>query len=129
MSTTHEPVDPASIWECYAASWKEADKDAKLARYQKVLASDCTYTDPLVSVQGYEALLKYMLEFHEQVPGGHFVTEQFIAHHGRSMAKWTMRNGAGEILGDGVSLGEYTDDGRKLKAMTGFFTVPSKDDV
>lgn len=61
-----------------------------------------------------------MLGFHQHVPGGSFETHYFLAHHERSIAKWNMCNGAGEIIGEGVSYGEYGRDG-KLVAMTGFF--------
>ena len=46
------------------------------------MAPDCVYTDPLTEVNGWQELLSYMVEFQGPVPGGHFVTEQFTAHHG-----------------------------------------------
>jgi hypothetical protein len=64
-----------------------------------------------------------MASFHEQIPGGHFVTEQFFAHHGRSVARWKMLSGAGLPLGEGISYAEY-DEQQRLVAMTGFFETP-----
>jgi hypothetical protein len=64
-----------------------------------------------------------MLEFHRQVPGGHFVTQEFMAHHDRSIARWEMRDGNGTAQGNGISYGEYDDRGR-LIAMNGFYQVP-----
>ena len=65
-----------------------------------------------------------MLGFHQQVPGGHFATTYFLAHHDVSIAKWNMVNGDGTIIGDGVSYGHYNEEGA-LVAMTGFFeTLP-----
>jgi hypothetical protein len=61
-----------------------------------------------------------MLDFHRQIPGGHFVTTWFLAHHQCSIAKWEMRNGENIVIGEGISYGTYNDE-QKLLSMTGFF--------
>ena len=111
-------------WEAYVASWKASAPEDKQRLFEQALSRDCCYTDPLTQVNGWASLMNYMAEFHRQIPGGHFVTKRFIVHHDRSVAYWEMCNAAGEVLGDGVSFGEYNETG-KLKAMTGFFEVPS----
>ena len=78
----------------------------------------------LKAASGNPEAYEKWLDFHRQIPGGHFVTEQFIAHHGRSIARWRMVAGDGTTLGDGMSYGEYDGDGRLL-TMTGFFEPPS----
>lgn len=83
----------------------------------------CTYNDPLIKTIGWDELLPYMLDFHKQVPGGHFITTYFLAHHDQSIAKWEMKNGQNEVIGEGVSYGQYNDSG-KLISMTGFFETP-----
>ena len=108
------------IWERYVSSWKAEGTEAKRALYEGCLAPSCVYTDPLTQAEGWEALTDYMLDFHRQIPGGHFVTEYFLAHHGKSIARWKMKNGDGVTLGDGISYGEY-DDQDRLVRMTGFF--------
>ena len=113
-------TDYQSTWEIYAASWRATSADEKRALYQKSLSAECVYTDPTIQAQGWDELLAYMQGFHQQVPGGHFVTVEFMAHHDRSIAKWEMRDGNGAVLGDGVSYGEYDKHG-KLVVMTGFF--------
>ena len=110
-------------WETYVASWKAASIAEKRGLFERCLVRECVYTDPLTRAAGWDELLAYMVEFHRQVPGGHFVTEQFIAHHGKSMAKWTMRNGQSVVMGEGVSYAEY-DEAFRLTAMTGFFETP-----
>lgn len=115
--------DMNTTWETYAASWKaETDAD-KQACFEQALAPDCVYSDPMTQARGWDELTAYMNQFHSQVPGGHFVTTEFMAHHGRSLAKWEMRDGNDTVLGDGVSYGEYNNDG-KLLSMSGFFAVP-----
>lgn len=117
--------DHERTWETYAASWKATSADEKRALYEKSLSADCVYTDPLTQARGWDELVAYMLEFHQQVPGGHFATVEFMAHHDRSIAKWEMRDASDAVLGDGVSYGEYDKHG-KLVSMNGFFKTPER---
>ena len=102
------------------ASWKVQSVQEKRALFERCLARECTYTDPLQVAQGWDALLAYMSEFQQQVPGGHFVTEYFATHHDKSIAKWKMLSADAVQIGEGTSYGEYDANGR-LVAMTGFF--------
>jgi hypothetical protein len=111
------------IWETYVATWKQPSAQAKADSLAISVEAACTYRDPIVTATGHAALIEYMLTFHKQVPGGHFVTTYFNAHNARSIAKWNMVTGDGTVIGDGVSYGEYAPNG-KLITMTGFFEVP-----
>ena len=112
--------DLRTVWETYVSAWKVETSAEKAAILATCLMPSCVYTDPLTQAEGWDELVSYMLSFHQQVPGGHFVTEYFLAHHGRSIARWKMLNGEGQLLGEGTSYGEY-DAQRRLVAMTGFF--------
>ncbi len=118
MNTTHQET-----WDRYTASWKAVTADEKRAIFDSCLHATCTYTDPLTQTQGWDDLVAYMLDFHRQIPGGHFVTTEFSSHHDRSIAQWNMVNGEGVVLGDGISYGQYDEHG-KLVSMTGFFETP-----
>jgi len=122
MSERHE--QQRAVWEEYFQSWKVGSPDEKRGLYASCLSRECVYTDPLVRACGWDELLAYMVDFQKQIPGGHFVTEYFLAHHDKSMARWRMVNGAGQKIGDGVSCAEYDAD-MKLRSMTGFFETPS----
>ncbi|MBK6686149.1 MAG: nuclear transport factor 2 family protein [Deltaproteobacteria bacterium] len=113
-----------NTWDAYAGSWKLTTAEEKRARFKSCLSPACVYRDPLAVARGWDELVEYMMAFHQQIPGGHFVTERFIAHHGRSMAAWKMMSGDGVVLGDGVSYGEYDEEGR-LISMNGFYDVPA----
>jgi hypothetical protein len=117
-------ADLRAVWERYVASWRAESAAEKQLLFDGCLAAECVYTDPLTRAEGWQALTAYMLEFHEQVPGGHFVTEQFLAHHGKSLAKWQMLNGDAVKIGEGVSYAEY-DEQNRLRVMTGFFETPT----
>lgn len=112
-----------NVWEQYVAAWKAPKAEDKEALTSACLDGDCVYTDPLTHTQGRRQLLEYMQEFQQQIPGGHLVTTYFLGHHQKSIAKWNLLNGEGEVVGDGISYGEYNDD-NKLVATTVFFQVP-----
>lgn len=115
--------DLKTVWECYVKSWNPAPAAEKRALFAECLAPDCVYTDPLTQAKGWDELGAYMASFQQQVPGGRFVTEYFLAHHGRSIARWKMLNGADAEIGSGISYGEY-DAQNRLVAMIGFFEAP-----
>lgn len=111
------------IWETYTSAWKAETAAQKLAIFEKCLTKQATYTDPLAATKGWDELVSYMLDFHQQVAGGHFVTHYFLAHHNRSIAKWDMCAADGSKIGEGISYGVYDTKG-KLVAMTGFYDTP-----
>ncbi len=116
-------TDRRATRERYVSAWKEATATGKADKLRQCVAANCVYTDPATLAKGHEELIAYMLAFHQQVPGGHFVTTYFLAHHDVSIAKWNMASGDGAVIGDGVSYGQYNAQGT-LIAMTGFFETP-----
>ncbi len=104
------------------SSWKVQSRDEKFNLYKTCLDPLCIYTDPLGQVKGWDELVNTMLDFHQQIPGGHFATTWFLAHHDRCIAKWQMLNTEGNMLSEGISYGEFNSQG-KLSSMTGFFEL------
>ncbi len=117
-------IEAKLMWDTYASAWKAEVTAERRAALAASLAADAIYRDPLAECRGQEALEAYMTDFHRQVPGGYFETTWFLAHHGRSIAKWNMMARDGEKIGDGVSYVEY-DAAGKLTSISGFFDVPS----
>jgi SnoaL-like domain len=115
--------DKRTTWETYANAWQVSTAQEKAHAIQQSVAPGCVYQDPLTIAKGHDELIAYMLAFHQQVPGGHFVTTYFLAHHDVSIVKWNMVSGDGAVIGDGVSYGRYNEQGA-LVAMTGFFETP-----
>ena len=110
-------------WERYVSAWKATEAEDKALALKDSAHEGCVYRDPITQCEGQQQLLDYMLEFHQQMPGVHFVTTYFLEHHQRSLAKWNMVDNQGNLLSDGASVGEYDSEG-KLVAMTGFFETP-----
>jgi hypothetical protein len=119
----HMDQQRRAVWERYVSAWRATTAAEQQAIFASCLVPDCVYTDPLVQAKGWTELTTYMQDFQRQIPGGHFVTQQFIEHHQRSVAHWKMLNGDAAIVGEGVSYAEYDAQGRLL-VMTGFFQTP-----
>ncbi len=115
-------IDHRATWDTYSTAWKAITGDDKAIALRASVAQEAIYRDPLTQANGHADLLAAMMAFHQRVPGGYFVTTHFQAHHNRSIARWTMHDAAGAVLGDGTSFGEYGPDGR-LVAMTGFYAT------
>jgi hypothetical protein len=115
--------DPKSVWERYVQTWKTPSLEDKRALFAQCLTPDCVYRDPLTEARGWDELEAYMATLQTQIPGAYFVTEHFLAHHGRSIARWQMMNGENVAVGSGISYGEYDAQGR-LCGMSGFFETP-----
>ncbi len=113
-------ADCKVTWEKYTSTWKMTNKADRLAMFSEVLADTAIYTDPLVQATSWDELIDYMENFHQQIPGGHFVTTYFLSHHQKSIANWEMRTQENVTIGSGISYGEYDDQG-KLVSMNGFF--------
>jgi hypothetical protein len=120
-------VDYKAIWEAYVASWMAESVEEKRALFETCLTPGCVYIDPLARTEGWAELAAYMIDFQRQVPGGHFVTQQFIAHHGTCIATWKMLNGDAVPIGEGISYGEF-GEGDRLARMAGFFGAPGSGD-
>ena len=116
-------LNPKELWETYTQSWNATHTNEKRALFEQCLDMNCNYNDPLIKTHGWNELLNYMLEFHQQLPGARFITTYFLEHHNKSIARWEMRNADNLVLGDGISYGEYAVTG-KLITMTGFFEPP-----
>ena len=118
-----ETNDYRSTWDTYTSSWKAESREEKSSLLGESVREDAVYTDPVTQVASREDLTTYMLEFHKQVPGGHFRTKYFLAHNSKSIAQWEMLAGDESVIGEGISYGEYDEQG-KLTSMTGFFETP-----
>ena len=116
--------DARVVWDDYTAAWAATGAEAKRAALAASTHPECEYRDPLAHTKGREALVEYMLDLHRQLPGGYFETTYFLAHHGRSIARWNMRDGAHQVVGEGISYGEY-DGAGTLVAMSGFYATPA----
>ncbi len=111
-----------TTWKRYSEAWNASPAErAKI--FEATLTQECVYRDPLATTTGWSALTSYMQHFQEQFPGARFAVRDFQTHNNCSIAHWDMVAPDNSVLSDGVSYGEFDEEG-KLKSMTGFFDVP-----
>ena len=60
-------IDHHQIRETYTSAWKAESIDDMRALLGASLAPDCAYQDPLVKVSGWDELIAYMSNFHQQL--------------------------------------------------------------
>src|SRR5690349_8855772 len=92
-----------ATWTTYVTAWNATTRQAKEDALAASVNPRCSYRDPTMAVEGSAALVEAMLGFHRQIPGAHFETTYFLAHHDRSIARWNLLSGDGAVLGDGIS--------------------------
>lgn len=121
-------INYQKTWEAYTATWQAETVNEKKTIFKTCLDDGFEYTDPLINTKGWDDFLTYMLDFHQQVPGGHFVSSYFLAHSGHSITKWLMKNGDKQTIGEGFSYGKYNEIGKLISA-TGFFELPGQQEI
>lgn len=82
-----------------------------------------SYCDPLSVAEGRQSLSTYMADFQRDIPNGRFEIVGVLHHHDRSLARWRLLGGDGNILQTGTSSAVHAHDGR-LETITGFFDPP-----
>jgi hypothetical protein len=111
----------------YLACWNTTNVAERAELVARWWTPDARMTDPLVDVEGHDALVAVFAAFHEQYPGCSFRrTGACDAHHDLARWGWEMVDPSGTVLLDGLDVALVTDDGR-LRYVVGFFgaAIPS----
>jgi hypothetical protein len=113
--------DARSTVRAYVDAWNEPAEAARRELLHRSWADDGVYTDPLVCVEGREALVRHSRKFADRWPGARVVTTSGVdEHHGFVRFTWRLVSPGGEVLRDGMDFGELCPDGR-LRRIVGFF--------
>ncbi len=107
--------------ERYLEIWNESDAALRAAKIREVWTEDATYTDPLASVSGHEAVNALIGAAREQFPGMAFTLAGPVdTHHDVARFTWHLAPaGAAEPVVVGFDVAKAGDDGR-LTAVYGF---------
>lgn len=113
--------DLTNTIERYLDIWNEPDATRRAEKIRDVWAANATYTDPLVSVSGHEAINALIGAAREQFTGMTFALAGPVdAHHGVARFTWNLAPaGAAEPVVVGFDVVRADDDGR-LSAVYGF---------
>lgn len=107
--------------KAYVDAWNEPDETARRELLHRSWADDGIYTDPLVHIEGREALVHHARKFADRWPGARIViTSGVDEHHGFVRFTWRIVSPGGEGLRDGMDFGELSADGH-LRRIVGFF--------
>lgn len=114
-------MDVGEVVAGYLAAWRTTDETDRRAVLERVWAEHGSYTDPMSHLEGREALVKHIGNFHRSMDGHRLVLASGIDHHGSHLRfAWEMTGPDGGVRLDGIDFGELTDDG-KLWSIVGFF--------
>lgn len=108
------------IWLIYEGAWNEIDPGKRKAILEKTLGRQFVYSDPLMRTEGLDQLSDYIGQTQLSVPGMRIATEAFVQHHESCLVRWTMQDGSGKAVANGVTCGELDGEGLLRKA-TVFF--------
>lgn len=79
------------IVERYLQVWNEVDPDARASAAATVFAADVSYVDPLLAVDGRDALVSAIGAVHQQFPGFRFQPAGRVdGHHGQVRFGWEL---------------------------------------
>jgi hypothetical protein len=117
MNTT-DTNDERQLWDDYASCWS-AEPAVRIGALAAVTTDEIVYRDPTTEVNGRTGLAAYMTGFAGAFPGHRFRIDDVLAHHGRSLARWTQLDANGEAVTAGMSTALHQDG--RLAEVTGFF--------
>lgn len=104
----------------YLATWNETDPTARRRAVDELYAENASYVDPMVGVEGREAIAATIGAVQEQFPGFRFrLAGPVDGHHDQARFTWELgpEGGDAPIVGFDV----VTTDGRgRLQSVFGF---------
>jgi hypothetical protein len=106
------------LWDDYASCWS-AEPDQRLGALAAVVVQEVAYRDPGTEVSGLDELAAYMTGFVGMFPGHRFRIDEVLAHHDRSLARWTQLDAGGQPVSKGMSAARHHGD--RLADVTGYF--------
>ena len=121
MAESNALAETEKVADRYMAVWNEPDAESRRQAVAALWTEDGTYTDPLVAVEGHEAIAAMIVGVREQFPGLVFRSLGDIdAHHDVARFGWELvPEGGGESLVVGFDVAVVADDGR-LRHVYGF---------
>lgn len=97
----------------YVRAWHEPDEAVRRGLLELTWAEDGVYTDPGGTIEGREAMLDAIADFHENRPGVSIEIRSPIDGFDRHFRfVWATVDADGEVLRDGIDVGRLDEDGR-----------------
>ncbi|MBF6170522.1 nuclear transport factor 2 family protein [Nocardia blacklockiae] len=115
----YDSNDYRTIAQRYIDAWNEQDADKRRALLAEVYTPDATYTDPLASVTGLDAIDQVIAGAQQQFAGLRFTLgDRVDGHHGIARFTWNLGAPGGEALVVGFDV--IALDGGRIAQVHGF---------
>lgn len=115
MSTAEKIVDG------YFTMWNEADADKRQTVIRNVWSDNALSVDPVVQVEGHQAIGDMVSKFQSDYPGHTFsLSGDIVEHHDRLRFHWRMMDPQGDVQLSGLDCVRLSSDGR-IADLAGFF--------
>lgn len=112
------------IVNAYVAAWHEPDEAARRALLDASWADIGEYCDPNVKVEGRDALVAHIARYESNRPGHVIAVISGVdEHHGYLRFSWSLADPDGQVIMEGIDVGEVDADGRLVR-VTGSFGPP-----
>lgn len=110
-----------AVIESYDRAWNVAGHDERAALLAEALTDDCELVEPRGRFAGRDAIVKRIDGFAERFPGARVeITTSIDEHNGLARYGWTIVDGDGKAILDGIDVVERAPDGR-FKRIIMFF--------
>ena len=109
----------------YVQAWHERDEVTRRRLLEQTWATDGVYTDPGGTIEGRDALVEAIADFHQNRPDVRIEVRSPVDGFGRHFRfVWATVDGGGEVLREGIDIGQLDEDGR-ITSIVGFFGIVS----
>jgi hypothetical protein len=116
-------VNAAGVVESYVRAWHEHDPAERRRLLEESWAEYGVYTDPNSIIEGRDALVDFIAEFHAQRPDVRIEVRSRIDEVGRQFRfVWATVEASGAVLRQGIDVGQLDAEGR-IEWITGFFDI------
>jgi hypothetical protein len=113
--------DLATTLDIYLSAWSEPDHAKRAEMVEQVWAPNGRLIDPPLAAEGHSGISDMFGALQGQFPGHHFERVSGIdTHHEQYRFAWRLVGPSGDVVLQGVDIGEVADDGR-LSRVTGYF--------
>ena len=113
-------MDVPEVFEEYLAAWRSADEATIRLHVDRSLATSIVWCDPNYNIEGRDAVVEMIVEFHKLVPdAGLSLTTKVDSHHDRHRYDWLVTSGGRSVM-RGTDVVMVNGDGL-ISRIDGFF--------
>lgn len=106
----------------YCKVWNEPDREKKQIALEEIWWKEGEYIDPRANLKGIEALVNHISKIQSGRPGSRVMrTSEIEIHHQIGRFRWQLEKEDKTRLPEGLDIVYFTDDGKSIKKIIGFF--------